>query len=314
VGGERLPYILHFGNVCVLCAVNSEDMVYLRSFLCVANVCNITNNLLGRPPGYVFATWGALFLGIHLYKIQKILHERKHIEFTDEIHDLYVRAFLPYGFTPRSFETIMRNTKAEIETFKAGQDIVKEGNSVQNCFFVVSGTVQVVKNGQVVNRIVSDSEQRDVSVGKAGEWLGEPWDPDYDFLKEHRWGITMRAKEDVQVVRFNLKMLYQTIKEEPTRIVAANKMQIRDLRGKLQHAESLYKGKNMKKRKQIGQLKTQLQMQIQEAYFTMVEIAVRDGELNQEQIERCKIYREKYNIDEETHQMALARAEWYKPF
>jgi hypothetical protein len=88
-------------------AMTSSDMLPLRCFMVGASSCGILYNLLQPKPLIPPAAWGIFFIAGHGLQITRLLLARQHITMDDREHELYERAFMPFGFSPRAFTQLL---------------------------------------------------------------------------------------------------------------------------------------------------------------------------------------------------------------
>ena len=145
IGSEqRISYIVHFGNLLAVAAMGSDDMLSLRTFMIGASASGIMYNLLQPKPLFAPACWGIFFIAGHSVQIARLLLERQPVAMSREQHDLYAEHFLPYGFTPRTFLDLLRESHAEEVFVAPGKLLVEEGREIDSIFLLLDGQVDFV--------------------------------------------------------------------------------------------------------------------------------------------------------------------------
>ena len=92
--------------------MGSTDMLQLRSFMIGASASGIVYNLLQPRPLWAPACWGTFFIVGHGVQIYRLLMAKQAVSLNDDEHELYERAFLPFGLTPRQFAELLRSAPA----------------------------------------------------------------------------------------------------------------------------------------------------------------------------------------------------------
>jgi len=298
LGPAKLNWILHTGNILAIGAASSDDMLQLRTCMACASGCSILFNMLQPRPLWNPAAWSLFFLTMHSYQIRRILLENQPLQLSPREHELYERAFMPFGFTPRTFKTLMRNADCQWEVIEPGDAIAKAGHNQKRAAFVMDGTVQVFSSPDLmVNRISVMPEKTH------GGWTAHPWHSEIDERGIRRWKQTLIAETRVHLVSFDIRKFSEYVQQNPKLIMASERLQIEDLWGRLRgsHAERL---------RQIDELKAQLDEQVLEAYFAMIQIAVSDGILTHEEIESCDNYRREHGITDAQHDKVMHQVGW----
>ena len=133
---HRINYFVHAGNSLAVVASMSEDMVQLRSFMIGATACSMCFNALQRPALWTPVYWGSFFVSMHAYQIAKILRERQSISLSEREARVYESAFLPYGFTPRQFVSLMAT--GSFVTLTPGATCASQGEPVRALHLVTA--------------------------------------------------------------------------------------------------------------------------------------------------------------------------------
>eukprot|EP00808_Paulinella_micropora_P017232 g77730.t1 len=265
-------YLIHIANGFALLAMGSQDMLNLRTFMILGNLCGIAYNLAQSPPLLPPVCWGMLFTMGHA--VQIFLLFRKHeINLTQRELDFYEAAFLPYSFTPRDFKTLIDECDASWWQVPKGHVFCRKGEEMPHIWYLVKGKADVQVN-----------DDRTIAfVPGRGAWLGEFWDPNFtgdSRTRQHAWRATITADEDCEVVQVDRLKLRLALESRPQLMTKADRVQIGDLWGKLQSAE---KGDAL------------------ETYRNMVKVALVDGTLDPAERRMLDEWRAKHHISDEQH-------------
>lgn len=139
-----LDLLVHFSNVLLLIAYSVRDILWLRWFAVAAALTNIPYFVLQRHVLWPPILWGVVFMAINLYQIARIYLERRPTRLSEDEQKLYDMAFR--SLRPREFISLL--LAGEWKTAAAGETIVEEGKPVSAVNIVVSGSLQVRKDGQ----------------------------------------------------------------------------------------------------------------------------------------------------------------------
>ena len=124
---------------------------------------------------------------------------------------------------------LLREADATWHEYGPGETIVEQGAPMPALWYLLHGSVHVVRNGQPVSLI-----QPDADPNRAGGWLGEFWDPneapDY-WDQPHYWRAGFRANEHSLVVAFKRKPLHDSISRRPALRASAEHAEVSDLWG-----------------------------------------------------------------------------------
>jgi CRP-like cAMP-binding protein len=139
-----LDLLVHFSNVLLLIAFSVRDILWLRWFAVAAALTNVPYFVLQRHILWPPILWGLVFMAINLYQIVRIYLERRPVRFSEDEQTLYDMAFK--SLRPREFISLL--LAGEWKTAAAGDTIVEEGKPVSAVNVVVSGSLQVRKDGK----------------------------------------------------------------------------------------------------------------------------------------------------------------------
>mmetsp|Transcript_18971 Transcript_18971/g.44198 ORF Transcript_18971/g.44198 Transcript_18971/m.44198 type:complete len:364 (+) Transcript_18971:81-1172(+) len=277
-------YIVHIGNVVALAAVSQSDMLYLRCLLVVSTCCGMAYNLLQATPLWAPAAWGIVFLSMHLRQIVMLLRENEKLVLSAEEEQLYEKAFMTFGFSPRSFKDLLTEVRARWCTWDKNTYVQKMGDPMEELNYLVEGDVMLIS--------CSNDPMHTVSGGKGG-WLGELFDPhqkeDY-WEQPHNWLISFQCiSEQCRTVAFNRRALHEAFKSSTKMEQAATRAQVSDLWGKL-HASLPSHRRN--------------------AYEGMLQVAVSDGNLDESERRMLEAFRKRHGITNEEHEAFLDKLGW----
>ena len=333
VPSHRISWFVHVGNSLAVIASVSDEMVQLRSCMIGATTCGVCYNLLQPTPLWTPTYWGCFFITAHAVQIMRILRERGDVRMTDREHSLYERCFLPHGFTPRQFQSLIRDADATWVRIPAGGAVAAKGEEIRSLHLVTGGTGGCeVYDGPAPNaadpatahhlrRHVSAADGVIAHVGQdsigAGFWVGDCWDPNDEAAghpERHRWPSSVRAVDGhLEAVRFDATKFREACREWP----AAERMQIEALRAHREHfgAYTLRYQRRQKTRMRAREEAHCRQLAVT-TYEAMVALAVSDGVVSPEEARTCATFRATHdNIGEVEHQEALRKAGWLgRPF
>lgn len=138
--------LLHLGYILMLIALAVRDILWLRSILIGAQVSLICYALL--QGNHVVAFWNFVFIGINTIQVLRIIRERKPIKIGEELIDLYKGTFS--SMTTREF--LFFWGMGQIKEDKDGL-LISQGETQQELLLLLSGTVDVVKDGMAIAQL-----------------------------------------------------------------------------------------------------------------------------------------------------------------
>jgi Cyclic nucleotide-binding domain len=141
-----LPQLVHVGSILYLICFLFRDQILLRAFAIAGDLAYV---------GYYFNVadqplWGAIFwnipnVGINLFMIALILHDRGIGNFTENELKLYGK--LP-SIDPRNFRKLLR--AGRWMTASAGTVLTREGEMPDHIYFVLDGGIDLRKGGRKI--------------------------------------------------------------------------------------------------------------------------------------------------------------------
>lgn len=138
--------LLHLGYILMLIALVVRDILWLRSILISAQVSLFCYALIQGH--HLVAFWNFVFVGINLFQVIRIVHERKPIEIDQEFVDLYKSTF--HSMTPREFVYFWDMGQIK----EAGADIlIRQGDHQDELLLLMSGSVDVIKSGKIIAQL-----------------------------------------------------------------------------------------------------------------------------------------------------------------
>jgi CRP-like cAMP-binding protein len=141
---DPLDLLVHFSNVLLLVAFSVRDILWLRWFAVAAALTNIPYFVLQRQILWPPILWGLVFMAINLYQIVRVYMERRPVQFSEDEQKLYGMAFK--SLRPREFVSLL--LAGEWKTAAVGDTILQEGKPVSAVNIVISGSLQMRKNGK----------------------------------------------------------------------------------------------------------------------------------------------------------------------
>lgn len=224
---------VHLSAAFGLSGFLSPNVLMLRILSVLSSLSALAYNMWNRLASPCF--WNLMFMAINGMRIGQLLVSPSHLTLSADEERLYEYAFLRFGVSPRDFVSLLREADASWHEYAPGQTISNQGEPMPTIWYLVHGSVHVIRHGQPVSLLQPDRDPN-----RAGGWLGEFWDPneapDY-WEREHRWNAGHRANEHSLVVAFNRKALHDAIAKRPLLRTSAGNAEVSDLWGKLRAAQ-----------------------------------------------------------------------------
>jgi hypothetical protein len=166
---------IHGANVLYLASYLVRDILALRVLTVVAGLTLLPFYILRPDPIWVAVAWNAVFIGINLAQIYRLVLERQPVRFTHAELSLYRRAFA--AMPERDFLKLLRSGRWE--TAPPDRCLVEQGLSVTDLIVVSSGSVVVKVEGQAVakleaGRFVGEMSYLTAEPTSASVWTCEP--------------------------------------------------------------------------------------------------------------------------------------------
>lgn len=283
---DKRHYFVHAGNMLVLCAINQTDMMNLRALSIVASTLGIAYNLLQPTPLWAPGAWGLFFISCHAFYMIQLLRERQHIVLTEDQEEIYERAFMRFGFTPRQFCDLLEKSHVRWCTFSKDVWLFKRTDPWHETHFLIEGEATVyTATGDVL---------RTATPGRGG-WLGEFYDPHLDkktlesnLQQSHCFSVRCKT-ETCRTMALSRQEMYAHVNSDKKLQDAATRSQVDDLWGKL--------------RKSIPEAR-------RSAYRQMLEVALSDGVLEPQERELLTAWWERHEITDAEHKEMLGLLGW----
>lgn len=175
---QLADYLVHFANILLLVSYSVRDILWLRWFA-VASALTVVPYYLVQPNVlWPPVLWGLVFVAINLFQIARIYLERRPVVLSADEQKLYDMGF--HALRPREFVSLL--LAGEWRDAAAGDKVLTEGKPVSSICIVISGTVQVRRQGREVGVI-----QPGTLIGTAVALTGEPSAVDATFAEAARY-------------------------------------------------------------------------------------------------------------------------------
>ena len=206
-------YFIHVANVLLLVAYSVRDILWLRLFAVGASLISIPYFLLQPTTLRAPLAWTVVFAGLNLFQSYRLIMERRPVQLSPEEEE--VRR-LVFGDLPHRKVLHVLNI-GSWTTIGAGERLIVRGTLPDAILLIVSGTVQVARNGQVLGELHS------------GEFVGSGLilsgvAPDVDAV----------ATEPGRAVRWEVATLEKYLAANPETRSVMQRHLARDLAGKLE--------------------------------------------------------------------------------
>jgi hypothetical protein len=179
-----LPLLANVAYVLMLLAFVTADMLRLRLLLVSAQLCLLVYGIGNRL--WVMPAWNLVFLGINGFMVVKILRERRELELPPDLREIHARHFT--ALTPREFLRFWNQGDRQTLT---DSDLAHQGEQPKWLYFLLSGTVEVRRNGVLVRELPPGYFVAEMSL-----LTGAPANAD------------VRTKGTVEVIRWNRDALH----------------------------------------------------------------------------------------------------------
>ena len=141
-----LPLLANLAYILMLLAFVTADMLRLRLLLVCAQVALM---IYGLGTGLLLMpAWNLVFLGINAYMVVRILRERRELELPPDLRAIHARHFA--ALTPREF---MRFWNQGTRQTLTDRDLAHAGEHPKWLYFLLSGTVEVRRDGTLVREL-----------------------------------------------------------------------------------------------------------------------------------------------------------------
>jgi CRP-like cAMP-binding protein len=206
--------LLNLGYLLNFLALTVKDVLWLRSVLLPAQLSFLA---WGVSVGNVApVVWNIVFLSINTVQIARIVRERRPIELPADLADLHEKVF--HAMRRREF-LLFWETGTVSQVVDA--PLVREGETLEALYFIVSGTARVVKDGRTLATL------------SRGSFAGE-----LSFLSREPASADVVADGTIEVNSWNQRKLRRLDKIDPELYVKIQEILGRDVTGKIRAASS----------------------------------------------------------------------------
>mmetsp|Transcript_24513 Transcript_24513/g.36058 ORF Transcript_24513/g.36058 Transcript_24513/m.36058 type:complete len:389 (+) Transcript_24513:61-1227(+) len=281
---------LNIGTATGLAGFCMSDPLALRSCSIIGTIASITFVLTRNPiHSYVPVYWSTCFIAVNVYKITGLLLDRKPTELNEDEEEVYVRHFMHCGMRPGQFKRLVK--AARRKEFKPGDVIEKEVT------FPSTTSVKLLMEGKaIVYR--NNNELFTIDANKPICFLGD---------------LSLLRKAD-EAKGVNTQKLIPSFVSSATagseRVVVLEWDQEFLLKVLTEKSEIADKLRTVLTNSVMQKLLDISSSGAKSKYFALLSAFSVDGEINSLEKEVLQDYISAHNIDEETHNEALALIGW----
>jgi CRP-like cAMP-binding protein len=213
MGSINLDYFIHAANILLLAAYSVRDILWLRLLAVASSLAALPYFLLQPTPLWAAFGWSVLFTAINLFQTWRLLLERRPVKLTLEEEEVRRLAFpdLP----PRKVLQVL--SIGSWASAAPGERLIEHGKPVNSMSLIVSGKVQVSKEGRVLGDL------------GAGEIVGSAL-----LLSGAVAEVDAVTTEPTRTVRWDAGTLERYLNANPETRNLFQRHLARDLAGKLQ--------------------------------------------------------------------------------
>ncbi len=204
---------LNLAYLLMLAAFLIRDVFWLRLTLVVSQAAFIVYAL--RSDNFSMTAWNIGFILINGYQVGRILKQRRPIELSAELEEIYRKSFRLMN--RREFLYFWRTGRREE---REDGYIVREGERQQSLYLVLEGTAAIIRGGEEVAR-----------VGR-GDFLADSC----DFISPGPSPIAARARGGITLRRWDYPVLEDIRKIDPPLMLKIQKIVSGYLTAKLRAA------------------------------------------------------------------------------
>jgi hypothetical protein len=187
-------YWIHGANFLYLASYLVRDILALRVLTVVAGLTLLPFYIVRPEPIWVAVAWNAVFIGINVVQIQRLLLERRPVRLTHAELTLYRQVFA--AMTVRDFVGLLRSGRWE--QAPPERCLVEQGKTLSDLFILCSGSVSVK---------VADQE---VATLAAGRFLGE-----MSYLTREPTSASVWTRESTEYVTWPRQALERLFVSRP---------------------------------------------------------------------------------------------------
>ena len=152
-------YLVHFGYLLQLFALLARDVLWLRGMLVAAQSVLAVYAYVRGPEFLPYVGWNALFVGINLFWVVRLLRERAEVQLPEELKPLYEKHFA--ALMPPEFLRLWRDGERRSCT---DAQLVREDTRPDALIFLLSGSVSVRRQGRQLAQLAPGSFVAEMSL------------------------------------------------------------------------------------------------------------------------------------------------------
>tara|TARA_R100001377_G_scaffold47793_1_gene27539 strand:- start:645 stop:1286 length:642 start_codon:yes stop_codon:yes gene_type:complete len=173
-----------------------KDIVWLRLVSILASAFGMAYNyFIPAEPMWIAIGWNGIFIALNLYHIAIIIYEKRSVHMEPKDKELYETMFR--GLSPVEFLKISK--VADWQTFKKGEQIIRQGTLVSDLVLIYNGSVDVKVGSKKVAGL------------KDGQFVGE-----MSFLTEKPATATCTVSHDAVCLVWKQKEFKDLLKRNPS--------------------------------------------------------------------------------------------------
>jgi hypothetical protein len=184
----------HAANALFLASYLVKDILWLRIFAVIANLCFLWVALGGVTHNHEAAAWNALFLTINVARIVTLVRERRPVKLSHLEARVWELAFRT--LTPREVKVLL--ALGAFCDAKAGEVLIAQGKHPGRVMLLAEGRVAVSSSGKALCEL------------QAGSFVGE-----MSFLTGDAPRADVRALEACTLFAWPKDALARRLKESP---------------------------------------------------------------------------------------------------
>lgn len=201
----NLAFILVAGSFMV------KDMLWLRALSISASLCSIAYNAnAAANPLMVPIFWNLFFIMLNLYHMARIIYGNRKIKLNEKEQELYHLSFQSLNL--QEYAKLLSLSKWK--TFKPGEVIVEENQTMEDLMMIYSGRVDILVKERKLNEL------------KDGQFIGE-----MSFLADQVASAKVVAAYETELIAWNQKELKNLKSKNPSLIFSLQSAMARQLTG-----------------------------------------------------------------------------------
>ena len=201
----------HGAYASLACGFLCTDILFLRVLLVGGYTGLVTYHALQPRPLRIPLRWSALFVGVNLAMIAKLVMDALPVELTEEEETLHVVSFAP--LSRKQFRNLL--DIGERVTFPDGAKLTQEGVACTDLIFIVRGNADMTVRGKHTSRLSTGSFSNSLAFTRTG------WQDDTARTASHRdmfWPSaysTTTCKGEVEAVVWRKDALMALLDSSP---------------------------------------------------------------------------------------------------